>query len=165
MDAIPRNPSYSASFSPLIFLLHYPVLISLYLWLNMCFSKDADSVPPPSNHPGPTGAGPRQVTICSDLWAPQNKVWHCFHCFPVYLPWSGGTRCHDPPVGIFELSVLNLGKPLSLFIHHLNILSFLPSERSHYFFLFFSFPLIWGILFFSVLPLYNRHIVLYLLIA
>ena len=45
MDAIPRNPSYSASFSPLIFLLHYPVLISLYLWLNMYFSKDADSVP------------------------------------------------------------------------------------------------------------------------
>ena len=20
---------------------------------------------------------------------------HCFHCFPVYLPWSDGTRCHD----------------------------------------------------------------------
>ena len=45
MDAIPRNPSYSASSSPLIFLLPYPFLISLYLWLNMCFSKDADSVP------------------------------------------------------------------------------------------------------------------------
>ena len=45
MDAIPRNPSYSASFSPLIFLLHYPFLISLYLWLNMYFSKDTDSVP------------------------------------------------------------------------------------------------------------------------
>ena len=26
---------------------------------------------------------------------PQNKVWHCFHCFPIYLPWSDGTRCHD----------------------------------------------------------------------
>ena len=45
MDAIPRNPSYSASFSPLIFLLRYPFLISLYLWLNMYFPKDADSVP------------------------------------------------------------------------------------------------------------------------
>ena len=45
MDTIPRNPTYSASFSPLIFLLHYPFLISLYLWLNMYFSKDADSVP------------------------------------------------------------------------------------------------------------------------
>ena len=27
--------------------------------------------------------------------APQNKVWHCFHCFPIYLPWSDRTRCHD----------------------------------------------------------------------
>ena len=26
---------------------------------------------------------------------PKNKVCHCFHCFPVYLPWSDGTRCHD----------------------------------------------------------------------
>ena len=26
---------------------------------------------------------------------PQSKVCHCFHCFPVYLPWSDGTRCHD----------------------------------------------------------------------
>ena len=21
--------------------------------------------------------------------------WHCFHCFPIYFPWSDGTRCHD----------------------------------------------------------------------
>jgi len=20
---------------------------------------------------------------------------HCFHCFPIYLPWSDGTKCHD----------------------------------------------------------------------
>ena len=25
----------------------------------------------------------------------KNKVSHCFHCFPIYLPWSDGTRCHD----------------------------------------------------------------------
>ena len=24
-----------------------------------------------------------------------NKVCHCFHCFPIYLPWRDGTRCHD----------------------------------------------------------------------
>ena len=28
-------------------------------------------------------------------------VWHCFHCFPIYFPWSDGTRCHD-------LSILNV---------------------------------------------------------
>ena len=29
------------------------------------------------------------------LEPPQNKVCHCFHCFPIYLPWSDGTRHHD----------------------------------------------------------------------
>ena len=29
------------------------------------------------------------------LEPPQNKVSHCFHCFPICLPWSDGTRCHD----------------------------------------------------------------------
>ena len=28
------------------------------------------------------------VTICSDFGAHDNKVCHCFHCFPIYLPWS-----------------------------------------------------------------------------
>ena len=31
----------------------------------------------------------------------KNKVCHCFHCFPIYLPRSDGTRCHD-------LSFLNI---------------------------------------------------------
>ena len=26
------------------------------------------------------------------LEPPKNKVWHCF---PIYFPWSDGTRCHD----------------------------------------------------------------------
>ena len=29
------------------------------------------------------------------LEPPRNKIWHCFHCFPIYFPWSDGTRCHD----------------------------------------------------------------------
>ena len=37
----------------------------------------------------------QSVTILSDFGAPQNKVCHCVHCFPIYLPWSAGTRCHD----------------------------------------------------------------------
>ena len=35
------------------------------------------------------------VTICSDFGAQKNKVSHCFHCFPICLPWSDGTGCHD----------------------------------------------------------------------
>ena len=30
------------------------------------------------------------ATICSDFVAPKNKVSHCFHCFPIYLPGSDG---------------------------------------------------------------------------
>ena len=41
------------------------------------------------------------VTICGAFGAPPNKVCHCFHCFPIYFPWSDGTRCH-------ELSFLNV---------------------------------------------------------
>ena len=36
------------------------------------------------------------------LEPPKNKVCHCVHCFPIYLPWSDGTSCHD-------LSFLNVG--------------------------------------------------------
>ena len=25
----------------------------------------------------------------------QDTVSHCLYCFPIYLPWSYGTRCHD----------------------------------------------------------------------
>ena len=33
------------------------------------------------------------VTICSDFGAQENKICHYFHCFPICLPWSDGTRC------------------------------------------------------------------------
>ena len=45
------------------------------------------------------------VTICSDFGAQENKVCHCFHCFPIYLPWSYGTGCHD--ICFFESLDLN----------------------------------------------------------
>ena len=33
---------------------------------------------------------------------PPKIVSHCFHCFPIYLPWSDGTRCHDLSVSNVE---------------------------------------------------------------
>ena len=43
---------------------------------------------------------------------PSKIVSHCFHCFPIYLPWSDGTRCHD-------LRFLNVDfKPSLLFHFH-----------------------------------------------
>ena len=41
------------------------------------------------------------VIVCSDFGAQESKVCHCFHFFPIYLPWSDGTGCHD-------LSFLNI---------------------------------------------------------
>ena len=35
------------------------------------------------------------ITTHNNFGAQKNKVWHCFHCFPAYLPWSDVTRCHD----------------------------------------------------------------------
>ena len=61
----------------------------------------------------------------------QNKVCNCFHCFPIYLPWSDRTVCHD-------LCFLNV--VLSQFFHYLLSLSsrgslvplsFLPLEWYH----------------------------------
>ena len=47
------------------------------------------------------------VTIHSDFGGWENKVCHCSHCFPIYLPWSDGTRWHD-------LSFLNVKPTYSL---------------------------------------------------
>ena len=38
--------------------------------------------------------------------AQENKVSHCFHCFPINLPWSDRTGCHD-------LSFLNFENKLA----------------------------------------------------
>ena len=35
------------------------------------------------------------ITICSDFGASPSEISHCFHCFPIFLPWSDGTSCHD----------------------------------------------------------------------
>ena len=54
------------------------------------------------------------VAICSDFEATQNKLWHCFHYFPICLPWSDGTRCHDLSVLNVEFLSQLFHSPLSL---------------------------------------------------
>ena len=58
MDAIPRRPSYSASFSTLSPTTLSVSNLSQYLSLNMYFSKDADAIPPPLNSLDPPGLNP-----------------------------------------------------------------------------------------------------------
>jgi len=55
------------------------------------------------------------VTICSDFGAQENKVSHCFHCFPIYVPWSDGTGCD---VLLFEYWVLSQFFTLLFHLHH-----------------------------------------------
>ena len=40
--------------------------------------------------------------LLSPSAAQENKVCHCFHCFPIYLLWSDGTGCHDLFFFFFE---------------------------------------------------------------
>ena len=35
------------------------------------------------------------VTIRSNFGAQENKICHCFHCFPIFLSSGDGTRCHN----------------------------------------------------------------------
>ena len=49
------------------------------------------------------------VTICSDFGAEVSKVCHSSHCFPIYLPWSDETRCHD-----LSFSMLSFNPAFSL---------------------------------------------------
>ena len=43
----------------------------------------------------------------------KNKIWHCFPCFPNYLLWSDGTRCHDLSFLNVELLSQLFHSPLS----------------------------------------------------
>ena len=35
------------------------------------------------------------ATVHCDFGDQENKICHYFHFFPIYLPWSDGTECHD----------------------------------------------------------------------
>ena len=57
--------------------------------------------------------------MCSDFGAPKNKVWHCFHCFPIYFPWSDGTgpmmpSWHHEDAMIFVFWMLSFKPTFSL---------------------------------------------------
>ena len=69
------------------------------------------------------------ITIYSDFGAPKNKVSHCRHCFPFYLPLNDGTRCHD-------LSFLNVDfKPtfsLSSFSFFFSFFLFFSRKKNLY---------------------------------
>ena len=48
--------------------------------------------------------------LCSAVDMSGDKVWHCFHCFLIYLPWSDGTRVNIDILGISELRWTGMGE-------------------------------------------------------
>ena len=48
------------------------------------------------------------VTICSDFGVQKNKVWHCFHCFPIYFPWNDGLDEAQAGIKITERNINSL---------------------------------------------------------
>ena len=53
------------------------------------------------------------VPVCSDFGAQENKVCHCFHFFPNYLPWSDGTGYHG--LSFYNAGLTKLAFSLSSF--------------------------------------------------
>ena len=72
---------------------------------------------------------PRSKRLLVDFGAQDNKVSHCFYCFPIYLPRSDGTRCSDGTM-ILVFWMLSLKPTFSLssftFIRSSLVLCFLP---------------------------------------
>ena len=81
------------------------------------------------------------VTICSDSGAQENKVCHCFHFFPIYLPWSDRNGCHD-------LSFLNVEFQASFSLSSLTLIKGLFSSSSLYAIEWYHLH-IWGCWYFS----------------
>ena len=65
------------------------------------------------------------VTIYNDFGAQEYKV--CFHCFPIYLPWSDGTGCYDLSFWMLSFKPA-FHSPLSLSSRGSLVLYFLPSD-------------------------------------
>ena len=54
------------------------------------------------------------VTVCNDLGARENKIYHCFHFFPFCLPCSDGT---DAMIFVFVFLMLGFKPAFSIFRH------------------------------------------------
>ena len=55
---------------------------------------------------------------------PPKIVSHCFHCFPIYFPWSGGTGCQDVSFLNAEMLSSKADFSLSSFTFIKNLLNF-----------------------------------------
>ena len=98
------TPQFKSINSSVLSLLHSPTLTSIHdCWKNIALtrwtlvSKVMSLLLNMLSRLVITFLPRSKRLLISWLQSPsaKNKVWHCFHCFPIYFPWSDGTRCHD----------------------------------------------------------------------
>ena len=66
----------------------------LWLWFSVCPVMEKHKRLMEASWWGSLTEG--ETGSCSvSFRAQENKICHCFHFFPFYLPWSDETRCHD----------------------------------------------------------------------
>ena len=65
-------------------------------------------------------------TICSDFGAPKDKVWHCFHCFPIHHQLPEFTQTHVHWVG----GAIQPSHPLSSLVPFSSCLQYFPASES-----------------------------------
>ena len=61
---------------------------------------------------------------------PPKIVCHCFHCFPIYLPWSSGTWCHDLSFLNVEWVTLKFSVLQLVLLYYMKLVQFCPSVMS-----------------------------------
>ena len=61
---------------------------------------------------------------------PPKIVCHCFHCFPIYLPWSNGTGCHDLSFLNVEWVTLKFSVLQLVLLYYMKLVQFCPSVMS-----------------------------------
>ena len=74
------------------------IILAMYLCVSLLFkmlSRLVVAFLPRSKHLLISWQQSLSAVILEPHPCPPNKVCYCFHCFPIYLPWSDRTGCHD----------------------------------------------------------------------
>ena len=54
------------------------------------------------------------VPICSDFGSQENKICHCFHCFPQLFAMKDGAGCHDHSFLNVEFEVICISEVIDI---------------------------------------------------
>ena len=69
-------------------------------------------------------------SLSAVILEPKKIVCHCFHCFPIYLPWSDATRCHDLSFLKVKWVTLKFSVLQLVLLYYMKLVQFCPSAMS-----------------------------------